>query len=470
VAELRARAATLDRARRTVAERVAMEFPAFVQLTNPSPVTLDRARGAIRPGEALIATYVASDRTFVWAIPFRGPVAFAAVPLGAKALATDVSRLRGALDPGVRTLGDIPAFDVALAHRLYATLLAPVAEGWRGAESVIVVPHGPLAQIPFTLLVTRPTEMPPERDELFASYRAVPWLVRRHAVTVLPSVNALVTLRNLPPSARARRPFVGFGDPYFSPEQARAPRERTAVAAAALSQRGVPITLRDLRVENLASARLAILPRLPDTADEILGIAGALGADPGRDVFLGERANEAAVKALDLTAYRVIAFATHGLVPGALDGLTQPALALSAPEVAKVGGDGLLTTEEILALRLNADWVVLSACNTASGQGVGAEAISGLGRAFFYAGARALLVSAWPVETSSARVLTTELFRRQRADPRLTRAGALQQTMIAMIDEGRFTDPATGRVVFSYAHPIFWAPFMLVGESGALGR
>jgi len=162
----------------------------------------------------------------------------------------------------------------------------------------------------------------------------------------------------------------------------------------------------------------------------------------------------------------VIAFATHGLVPGELDGLTQPALALSAPEVAKVGGNGLLTMEKILALRLNADWVVLSACNTASGNGAGSEAISGLGRAFFYAGARALLVSNWPVETTSARALTTDLFRRQATDQRLSRARALQQTIIGLIDEGRFVDPATGRVVFSYAHPIFWAPFTLVGDGG----
>ena len=196
------------------------------------------------------------------------------------------------------------------------------------------------------------------------------------------------------------------------------------------------------------------------------GIALAMNADLTRDVFTGARANEKTVKTLDLAGYRVIAFATHGLVPGDLDGLTQPALALSAPEVADVDGDGLLTMEEILALRLNADWVVLSACNTASGKGAGSEAVSGLGRAFFYAGARALLVSNWPVETTSARELTTDLFRRQQANPRLTRAKALQETMKALIDSPGFVDPRTSKVVFSYAHPIFWAPFTLVGDGG----
>jgi CHAT domain-containing protein len=183
-------------------------------------------------------------------------------------------------------------------------------------------------------------------------------------------------------------------------------------------------------------------------------------------VFLGERANTQAVKTLDLARYRVVAFATHGLVPGDLDGLTQPALALSAPEVAKVPGDGLLTMQDILALRLNADWVVLSACNTASGNGAGAEAASGLGRAFFYAGARAVLVSNWPVETTSARQLTTTLFERLTAQPGLTRAKALQQTLNALIDDGVLVDTTTKQAAFSYAHPIFWAPFVLVGDGG----
>ncbi len=142
-------------------------------------------------------------------------------------------------------------------------------------------------------------------------------------------------------------------------------------------------------MEGVDSAELARLPRLPDTADEVRGIALAMNADLTRDVFVGKDANEGLVKTMDLSGYKVIAFATHGLVPGDLNGLTQPALALSAPDVAGVGGDGLLTMGEILGLKLNADWVVLSACNTAAANGAGAEAVSGLGRAFFYAGARA---------------------------------------------------------------------------------
>jgi len=465
---LRTRIEALRRTQQRLAEQIRREFPAYAELINPTPATVDKARAGLKPGEALIATYVARDRTFVWAIPHRGPVAFAAAPLGETALAADVATLRKALDPGVSILGDIPEFDVARAHKLYNALLEPVGPGWQQAESLLIVPHAALGQLPFSLLPTRATTLGPAEAPIFANYRAVPWLIRSHAVTVLPSVSSLATLRALPPAPPGRRPFVGFGDPYFSQEQARrAARRSDTGEVAALRLRGVPITLRaSPKTQALDSSQLAMLPRLPDTAQEIRGIALAMNADLTREIFLGERANEQTVKTMSLSGYRVIAFATHGLVPGDLDGLAQPALALSAPDVAQADGDGVLTMEEILGLRLNADWVVLSACNTASGSGAGTEAVSGLGRAFFYAGARALLVSNWPVETTSARALTTELFRRQQAHPNLTRAQALQQTMNWLMDAPGFVDATTNTVLFSYGHPIFWAPFTLVGDSG----
>src|SRR6201999_4251055 len=192
---------------------------------------------------------------------------------------------------------------------------------------------------------------------------------------------------------------------------------------------------------------------LPDTAEELRSIALALHADPTRVLNLGKAANEETVKTADLSKYRIIVFATHGLVPGDLSGLHEPALALTAPEVAGVPGDGLLTMSEILALKLDADWVVLSACNTGAGSGASAEAASGLGRAFFYAGTRAILVTNWSVHSASARALVTGLFRRQAANPALGRGEALRQAMMAVADDG-FKDDG-GKTLFSYAHPLF---------------
>ena len=471
VGTLRQQIAMLTRARKAIAGQLERDFPAYTQLINPRPLTVDGLRSRLRPDDAVIATYVDDDETFVWAIRATGAVAFTAARLGRAAVRDAVGTLRRALDPSARTLGDIPAFDVLLAHWLYTALLEPVSDGWREAGNLLIVPHGPLAQLPFGLLPTRATAMASASAPLFAEYRHVPWLVRSHAITVLPSATALATLRALPPGDSGRRPFIGFGDPFFSRAQAaEAAAEAHAVELAA-DVRERPVALRaSPRTQNLGSSRLAMLPRLPDTAEEIRSIALTLGADLAREVVVGALANEKTVKDLDLASYRVVAFATHGLVPGDLDGLTQPALALSAPDVADIDGDGLLTMDEILGLRLNADWIILSACNTASGHGAGTDALSGLGRAFMYAGARTLLVSNWPVETTSARELTTDVFRRQKTDPDLSRAQALQEAMKALIDGPGFVDGQTNTAVFSYAHPIFWAPFALVGDGGGNAR
>lgn len=268
-----------------------------------------------------------------------------------------------------------------------------------------------------------------------------------------------------------RREFVGFGDPYFSMDQAKIAANSAARAVAALNTRGVPLKLRNVpKTLGVSSAELALLPRLPDTKEEIQDIGKALSADPAQDIFLNKDASVSKVLEMDLSDRKVVMFATHGLVPGELDGLTQPALALSAPDVTGEGkGDGLLTMEQILTMKLNADWVVLSACNTASGEGAGAEAVSGLGRAFFYAGARALLVSNWPVDSEASRVLMTNMFKRQQEMQGKNKSEYLQASIVNMIEsmspaEAKDGKDSKAKAKYTYAHPLFWAPFVLVGD------
>ena len=207
-------------------------------------------------------------------------------------------------------------------------------------------------------------------------------------------------------------------------------------------------------------AALGTLAPLADTADELRAIAKQLGV-PASEIVLGREATETTVKRLNesgrLAEYRVVHFATHGLVAGELKGLAEPALALSAPDAPNERDDGLLTASEVALLKLNADWVVLSACNTAAGDRPGAEALSGLARAFFYAGARALLVSHWPVQSAAAVKLTTRTFAELTADPSIGRAEALRRAMLALM-----ADTSS----LANAHPAVWAPFMVVGEGG----
>ena len=442
--------AGIERERKALRGRIEREFPGYANLVAPKPVTLEDARRALRPGEALLSIYLSEDRAYIWGISREGDPAIAIVLVTRAEIAKMVAELRKALDVGVVHVDQFPAFDVALAHRLYAQLVLPVEGTLRGAKTLLVAPHGSLGQIPFGLLVTKPANAPGTGPR-FEDYRQVPWLVRDVAVVQLPAVSSLVALGRIPAPPENRRPFVGFGDPVFSKDQ-------TGVA----STRGV--ALRNLGVARAdASAQLARLPPLPDTREEVTEIARVLRADAGKDIHVGAAASKRNVDQAHLADRRVIAFATHGLVAGDLDGLTQPALALSSPEVTGFANDGLLLMEEILGLRLNADWVVLSACNTAAAEGAGEEAVSGLGRAFFYAGARALLASNWPVETISARLLTTDVFRRQATDPKLTRAEALRQSILNLLDQETAKD-ASGKAHFAYAHPMFWAPFSLVGD------
>jgi CHAT domain-containing protein len=468
IQSLREKIDNLNKARLTFLKEIKSRFPKYDQLINPIPPSLKDARKSLKPGESLLSIYNGRYQSFVWAVPSEGNVVFATVPLGKKEIDLMVDQIRSTLEPKAKTLGQIPQFDLDTAYELFRAFFEPVREGWENAKSLLVVPHGAFNYLPISLLPTKKLKLPADEDVFFRNYQKVPWLIKSYAVTVFPSVSTLMTLRTMTEGDRAHLPFVGFGDPYFSEQQAIAaaksikePQKTSYKQTGDYGLRG--LSIQRIKTDHLDSAQLEILPRLPETAEEIQSMALAMNANPDRDVFIGAQANEQQVKKMDLSQYKVIAFATHGLAPGDLDGLLQPALALSSPKVAGIDGDGLLKMEEIFSLWLNADWVVLSACNTGAVKEHGTEALSGLCRAFFYAGARALLVTNWPVETNSAKALTTDLFMRQAKNPMFTRAEALRQSILFLIDKGSYIDPVSGKMAFSYAHPIFWAAFSLVG-------
>jgi CHAT domain-containing protein len=449
--DMRARIASIDKERQNFGAALQKRFPAYANLVQPKAPSLDETRAALKDKEALINVFSTDRATYVWAVSRNAPTAFVRVALSREDIAKRVASLRRALDPGEANLAKgIPAFDVNLAHRLYADLLQPVAAAWKGADSLLVVSNGALGQLPLGLLPTAPATVSGPLSN-YAAYKSVPWLIKDAAITQLPSANALVTLRSLPAGNANRKAFVGFGDPDFTVQT-------TQVASAATNTtnahglRRVTAT----RSSNQAWMPYSDLSPLPDTRDEILALAEVLKADPKRDVFLGRDASKAKVLTTPLNQSKVVAFATHGLLPGEFPGVDQPSLAMSNPGQ---GQHGLLTLDDILGLKLDADWVVLSACNTAAGDGNGAEAVSGLGRGFFYAGTRALLATHWPVESASARLLVTATFEQQAQDPGMSRAQALRASMLQLMNQ----QAPDG---FSYAHPLFWAPYALFGDGG----
>ena len=471
VRNLRNRLETFTEARRLILDEVRTRFPRYTDFTNPQPATLEKAQGSLRPNEALLVMYPAEKETYIWCVPQKGTIRFAASKLGRKDLTQIVGHLRKALAPEPAVFGDIPEFDVQKAHELYQQILKPVEAGWKEAKDLLVVAPGALGQIPFSVLPTSAVALKEEKGVLFSKYKEVPWLVRKVSVTNYPAVSSFLTLRTLPEGDPNRKAFVGFGDPVFTKEQltvAQAPNDTVASRGGnRLRVRGARVSGEDkLDNKQIASMSLEKLNRLPDTAEEVRDIASALGASPEKDTFTGERATEMQVKNMDLSDRRVIAFASHALLPWDLDGLDQPAIALSSPAVVGGDEDGVLTMSEIMKLRLNADWAVLSACNTGASEGEGAEAVSGLGRAFFYAGTRAVLVTMWPVETTSAKSLMTGLFTHYTKEKGLSRAQAQRKAINEMIDSQTFKDPVTGKTVASYAHPFFWAPYIIMGDGG----
>ena len=311
---------------------------------------------------------------------------------------TQIAALRASLDPSSNK-----PFDAKLAYELYKLILGPVEDRIAKKPRLLMVMNGALTSLPPQVLVTR--------DPAGIDLKSTDWLIRRYAIAILPSVYSLKVLRGENAKVAAAKPLIGFGDPVFKRGGTRSARASLPIEATPAS---TVAGTADLEV--LAKA----LPPLPETADELRAVAKSLGAGEA-DLKLGSAATVTAVKQTKLDQYRIVYFATHALVSGeteqAAKGLAEPALVLSLPATATAFDDGLLTSSEVAQLKLNADWVVLSACNTAAADKPGAEALSGLARAFFYAGARALLVSHWPVESEPAVKLMTTMFATIAEEP-----------------------------------------------------
>lgn len=428
------------------------EFPEYSALSNPLPLTAKEIQSLLSDDEAMVLFAVSEKESHVFALT-RDGFDWKPIPIGADVLAGKIVAFRRGLDIAKASdaSGKTGLFDLALANELYATLLAPVETLVKGKRSLLVVPSGALTALPLHLLVTDKPAM--AIPDTFDGYRNAAWLLKRHAVSVLPSVTSLKALRAFARRDQNVKPMTGFGDPLFNPS-APGGDKRAAQKTASRSVASVAYT-EFWRGAGVDRARLAqALAQLPDTADELNAVARNLGVAES-DIHLGADASETNLKRTRLSDYAIVYFATHGLVAGDVKGLAEPSLALSIPAQPSEFDDGLLTASEVAQLKLNAEWVVLSACNTIAGDRPGAEALSGLARSFFYAGARALLVTHWAVDSAAATRLTTTTFDRLKANPNIGRAEALRQAMLAYLNDG--SSPRN-------AYPAFWGPFALIGE------
>jgi CHAT domain-containing protein len=416
--------------------RVAKSYPDYAKLADPGPVTLADFQKQLGHGEAFVGFIVGARSSFALVVT---PNALTATPLTAttQSLAADITDLRGAFVPKLGRLSD---FSLKSSYTLYQELLAPAEAALAGTDHLIVAPGGDLDSLPLSLLVT---SAPAGNN-----YANAAWLIRKMAVSQVPSPRAFVALRAERATHKpAPRPFFGVGNPGFT--GTTGPKALGALAAAC-QQGGIA-----------DPALLRALPPLPETGGEVEAVGRTLGAQPG-SILTGANATEGAVRNAKLEQYAVVYFATHGMLPGELHCQAEPGLALSPPAgaPASAASDGLLSASEIATLKLDADLVVLSACNTAASGGTkfGGGALEGLADSFFDAGARAVLASHWEVPSLATQKLMTGIFSRYAKDPSRDLAEALRQSQLALIAQ-----PAT-------AHPFNWAAFTLIGDSGASVR
>ncbi|MCB4359616.1 CHAT domain-containing protein [Quatrionicoccus australiensis] len=414
----------------------ATRHPRYHELLSGQRLPLPAARQMLGADEAAIVFLCAQGETFALAIS-RENSTFVRLPVSSDELATGVRRLRQSVTP---ESADTKRYATDEAYALYRTLLEPLSEVLADKAVWFIVPDGPLESIPFSLFLQRPAPQATAAD-----WKQLAWLIRQHAPVTLPSLGSLALARSTALPASAPEPLLAVADPVLGTRSGGRRRVREALPEGLWQESST----RSGRLAN--PEQIKRLAPLPDTADEARAVAAALG---GGELLLGSRASETEFKAHDLGRYRNLLFATHGLMAGEQVGAGEAALVMTPPASANRHDDGLLAASEIAQLRLNADWVVLSACNTAAGDGKpGAEGLSGLAKAFFHAGARNLLVSHWSVVSQSTVLLSTGTFRRLRDRPEQGKARALQAAMLDLIDGDS-----------GYSHPLFWAPFVLVGD------
>jgi CHAT domain-containing protein len=432
VAEVDGRIADRLAQRAEAESEVATAAPGYRQLLQASPSAEDLGR-VLDGREVLVQFLLGPQHGYAIAVRSGGEVTARRIALGEAQADAMVRRLRASMEAEIGRPEEVPAFDTAGAHDLYQRLFTPVAAALAGADRLVVVPSSSLLAMPFGLLLTEPAQP--------TALREAAWLLRRFALVHTTSPQALVTVRRGATASAAPRPYIGFGN--FQPPS---PAQITASFPA------------DRCGEDAARARG--IGELRGSVTEIGNAAALMGAARGA-ITLGADFTLAAVRNGGLGNHRIIHFATHGLTPAQLSCIEEPSIMVSARRGAPDAGDAFLRASEISTFRLDADLVILSACNTAApataAAGAAGEALSGLAQSFFWAGARGMLVTHWNVFETPAIFTVTQMLRFQEAGT--DSAVALQRAQLELLGLA-----GTGPFPPSFAHPRFWAGFALIGD------
>lgn len=407
-------------------------FPKYAQLVTRKPVDALRIAEILLPEEGLLYFSRVGNKGYTFLL-HQGRLRLHTVNLSYSQLRQRVEALRNGL---VLDDGKVRPFDVELAHMLYRDLVGSLLDGPTSIRRLVIVPTGPLLSLPPDLLVTAAPGTTGKTE----------WLVRRFSILVVPDVRSFVDLRRIGKSPITSSGFLGVGNPKFA----------TVASGATSGVRSsvVPTSSQQFPYDSCQEnwnprALVAGLTPLPESAEEVQSMSAALVSGKGT-LLLEERATKSELLRAGLETKEIIAFATHGLLPEDLFCESEPALALAPGSPDDLQDDGLLRASEVAMFRLNANLVILSACNTAGADGhLGGESLSGLVRAFFFAGARNVLATHWQIASQPTVELTTGMVRK-RAEG-LSWPDALRASKLRMMDNS------------ATSHPFFWGGFSLVG-------
>jgi CHAT domain-containing protein len=426
VAALAAEYRDLEATYQQIEAEIRSKSPRYAALAQPEPLSLREVQQQVLDPDTLLLEYaLGEERSYLWAVTERGQSSYTLPPRGEVEHAAQ--RLYEKLTTRLSATGDLRARQGAIegadreyraeAARLSETLLGPVARQLPG-KRILVVADGALQYVPFAALPV------PGHGDGF-----VP-LMAEHEVVHLPSASVLGVIRR----ETADRPVAAgtvavLADPVFEQDDPR------------LQGRGV---------EPAAPTRDASLdmPRLPATRQEADAICALAPAGTTLEKT-GLAASRATAQSRELAGYRIVHFATHGILDNETPGLSG--LMLSTYDAQGRPQDGLLRLHDIYALRLPVELVVLSACNTALGRQLRGEGLVGVVRGFMYAGAKRVVASLWKVDDEATGELMTRFYRHMLGEG-LAPAAALRAAQVEMWQQARWQSP------------YYWAAFQLQGE------
>src|SRR5829696_4553675 len=438
--------------------------PRYATLTANKPLTLSEVQQNVLDDQTVLVEYALQpDDSYLFAVsktavnlfklPPRANIEKLAMDLRAQLIPSKLQRRIVGIDVaeanrglGIATTApeDVAPF-VAAANALYKVVLQP-AEGMIGEKRLMVVADGALNYIPFEVLL---------KSADSGDFSSLGYLVKSNEVIYAPSASVVAAIKQQRPKASGRAMLI-IADPVFNSNDARARKPAGAPASdAEFRGLGIQGALADVTGSTAPAPSNSAMEGLPlarlngtrTEAEQISKLAKASGGQA--DVWLDLDANEDNLGTRDVSKYRIIHVATHGLLNAERPQFTGVVLSL----VGNKTHDGFVRTDEVFNLRLGSPLVMLSACETGLGKEKRGEGVMGITRAFMYAGAPTVGVSLWSVADKSTADLMTDFYRRLLSTgDSTTSSSALRGAQLAMISGKK------------YSAPFYWAPFVLVGD------